>query len=140
MDLDECFKKGQIKKTKVNEELIKSLIEMSDIKEYTVNTAKLNEKNISAYIPMAYDSLREILEAVCILKGYKVLSHVCIGELLKDLSKDFDYETFDRVRWIRNGINYYGNKIELEQGHRLINKIFILKKKLFEQYLKELVK
>ena len=33
MDLDECFRKGLIKKTKIDKELIKSLIEMSGIKE-----------------------------------------------------------------------------------------------------------
>jgi len=32
MDLDECFKKGMVKKTRVDKELIKSLIEMSKIK------------------------------------------------------------------------------------------------------------
>ncbi len=37
MDLEECFRKGLIKKTKVDKELIKSLIEMSNIKEKTVN-------------------------------------------------------------------------------------------------------
>ena len=37
MDLDECFRKGLIKKTRANKELVKSLIEMSEIKEISVN-------------------------------------------------------------------------------------------------------
>ena len=36
---------------------------------------------------MAYDSLRETFEALCILKGYKVTSHICLGELLKNLGR-----------------------------------------------------
>jgi len=68
MDLDECFRKGLIKKTRANKELVKSLIEMSEIKEISVKTANINEINISAYVSLAYDSLREILEALCIFK------------------------------------------------------------------------
>ena len=63
MDLNECQRKGLIKKTNIDNNLISSLIEMADIKEKTVKTAKINEINVSAYFSMAYDSLREILEA-----------------------------------------------------------------------------
>jgi len=136
MDLDECFKKGLIKETRVDKELIKSLIEMSEIKENTVKTANINKINIPAYVSLAYDSLREILEALCILNGYKVLSHICMGEFLKDKIKDFDYNEFDRIRWIRNSINYYGEKVEFEQGKEIINKIFAIKKKILDKYLK----
>lgn len=68
MDLDDCRRKGLIKKTRMDSELIRSLIEMSDIKENAVNTANVNEANVSAYVSMAYDSLREVLEAVCIFQ------------------------------------------------------------------------
>ena len=135
MDLDECFRKGLIKKTKIDEGLIRSLIEMSHMKEEAVKTANINEINISAYVSLAYDSLREVLEALCILKGYKVLSHICIGELLRDILEDFDYEEFDRLRWIRNSINYYGEKVEFEHGKEIIKKIFVMKKKILENYL-----
>ncbi len=132
MDLQECFKKGLIKKTIPNQELISSLKEMADIKEMTVNEANINEKNISAYVSLAYDALREILEAVAVLNGFKVLSHICLGELLKE----FDYEEFDRIRWIRNSINYYGHKIDFDQGKEIIKKIFHMKKTIVENYLK----
>ena len=136
MDLDECFRKGLIKRIKVDENLIKSLVEMSNIKETTVKTAQLSEQNISAYVSLAYDSLREVLEAICIFQGYKVLSHICVGELLKDLLEDFDYDDFDRMRYTRNSINYYGIKVEFEQGTIIMNKIFAMKKKLLGKYLK----
>jgi uncharacterized protein (UPF0332 family) len=136
MDLDECFRKGLIKKTTADKELIKSLIEMAGIKETAVKTANINKINISAYVSLAYDALREMLEALCILKGYKVLSHICIGELLKGILEDFDYADFDRMRYVRNGINYYGTKVELEQGKEIINKIFDMKQKI-SRYLKE---
>ncbi len=130
MDLEECRQKGFIKRTRLNHELVKSLIEMSDIKEKTVNDAVIDERNICAYIPMAYDSLREIMEAICILHCYKVTSHICLGELLRTLAEDFDFCEFDRFRYLRNSINYYGEKTDFEQGKNIIRKIFDMKKHL----------
>ncbi len=140
MDLDDCFRKELIKKTRVDKNLINSLIEMSNINENTVKTSNINEINVSSYVSLAYDSLREILEAICISKGYKILSHFCIGELLRSLLKDFDYNEFDRFRYIRNSINYYGTKVDFEQGKSIINKIFSIKNKLVKRYLKFYIK
>jgi len=58
-----------------------------------------------------------------------------IDDMLKDIFKDFDYEQFDRLRWIRNSINYYGEKIDFEQGKLIIGKIFSLKKNILDRYL-----
>lgn len=140
MDLSDCYKKNFIKKTIKNPELIKSLIEMSSIKESTVKSAKINEENISAYFSMVYESLREILEAICISYGYKVTSHFCLGELLKKLINDFDFNEFDRIRYARNSINYYGIKMKFQQGNELMRKMFEMKNNLFENHLKEFKK
>ena len=117
-------------KTNINKELIKSLIETSDLKEKTVKRSVIDEISASSFVSLAYDSLREILEAICILNGYKVLSHVCLGELLKEINQEFDFNSFDRFRYIRNGINYYGTHIEPNQGKEIIKNIFEMKKAL----------
>jgi len=138
MDLDECYKKNFIKKTRIDIELVRSLIEMSKIKEDSVNNAQVNETNISAYVSMAYESLRETLEALCILKGYKVTSHICLGELLKTLVSDFDFNSFDRFRYVRNGINYYGTKVDYKPGKEIIIKMFNLKSEIIKKHLKDI--
>lgn len=138
MDLSECKRKGFIKRTKPNVELVKSLIEISKIKEESIKKVELNERNICAYIPMAYDSLREIMEGICIMNGYKVTSHICIERLLKEIYPNITFKEFDRFRYIRNSINYYGKKVELEQGKEIIKKIFILKNKM-SNLLKKLI-
>lgn len=135
MDLDECFRKGLIKKTRIDEELIKSLIEMADINEMTVKNARIDTLNTSSYVSLAYSSLRQVLEAICVSRGYKVISHICVSELMRSLFEDFDYDEFDRLRYIRNSINYYGTKVEFEQGKEIINKIFTTKKLLLSKYL-----
>jgi len=132
MDLGECKRKGFIKLTKKNKEFAKSLVEISNIKENTIKTATINEINISAYIPMAYDSLREILEAICIMNGYKVISHVCIDKLLSSIYPRVSFNDFDRFRYVRNSINYYGKKVGFKEGKEIISKIFLLKR----EYLK----
>jgi len=138
MDLNDCYKKNFIKKTRIDKELIKSLIEMSKIKEDSVNNAKIDEINISAYVSMAYDSLRETLEALCILKEYKVSSHICLGELLKTLIQGFDFNSFDRFRYVRNGINYYGAKVDYSQGKEIITKMFKMKSEIIKRHFKKM--
>lgn len=133
MDLGECKKKGIIKKTKIDKNLVQSLMEMSDIKEKTIEQVELNEVTINAFLPIAYDSLREILEAYCILHGFKVGNHDCLGKLSKQLEPDFDIASFDRFRYARNGINYYGTKIDLTQGKILIETILKLKHKMVKK-------
>lgn len=137
MDLDDCYKKGFIRRVRENRELVKSLIEMSKSKEITVNSSDINRISISSYVSLAYESLREILEAVSISRGYKVTSHLCLGELLKSLIKDFDFNNFDRFRYIRNGINYYGTMIEIKQGKEIIKKIFEMRRDVLNKYLKD---
>ena len=88
------------------------------------------------HVSLAYDSLRELLEGLCILKGHKVLSHICMGEFLKDALEEFDYEEFDRLRWIRNSINYYGEKVDFSQGKEIIENTFLIKEKIQKKYLK----
>ena len=41
MDLKECLRKGLIRRTRADNELISSLLEMAEIKESTVKTAKI---------------------------------------------------------------------------------------------------
>lgn len=81
MDLRDCFREGYIQRCEVDYGLITSLVQMSQIKTQAVDTAtNINEVTISAYVAMAYESLREILEAVCIAQGYKIISHICLGD------------------------------------------------------------
>ena len=139
MDLNNCFEKGLVKKTEKNVELVKSLIKISNTNEMTVKTATITPKNVSSYVTLAYDSLRQILEAICILKGYKVLSHICIGELLDKILDDFDYTEFDRLRWIRNSISYYGNEVDFNQGKEIIRKLLKMKNQLIKKYLSDAI-
>ncbi len=139
MDINECKSKGFIKITIPNKSKAISLIEIADIKEEAVRSANIDKNNVNAFLPMAYDALRETLEALCLILGYNVTNHVCMGELLRELVPAFDYHSFDRFRYARISINYYGKKVDYEQGKEMINKIFQLKNSIKDNKLKELL-
>lgn len=130
MELNECIEKGIVRKTRKDTHLVRSLLEMSKIKESIVKPIHLDQTNIQGYYPMAYDSLRELMEAICILDEKKVTNHECLGKQLKHLHPDFDIYLFERLRIARNGINYYGAIIDLEQGKKFIEYIFDLNSQL----------
>jgi hypothetical protein len=58
-----------------------------------------------------------------------------LGELLKEILPDFDFSSFDRFRFIRNGIKYYGTQLDFEQGKEIIDKMFMMKKDLLNKHL-----
>lgn len=137
MRLNECFDKNIIRKINVDINLIRALVEISSLKEEEFKKIEINKKNISVYFPVVYDSFRETLEAVCISKGYKVTNHICMGELLKSILNDFDFNLFDRARYARNGINYYGLKVNYDEGKFLIERMWKARKEMIKKYLKK---
>ncbi len=130
-------KEGIIKRVRVDRKLIKSLVEMADITEAAVKTANIDNVNISVYVSLAYNSLNGVLNAVCISKGYQTKSHSAIGVLMEKLiNGDFNYGEFDRLRHMRNRINYYGDKVNYKEGLEAICKAFTTKEKIVSKYLK----
>ena len=57
---------------------------------------------------------------------------------MNELLEDFNYKAFDRLRYVRNNINYYGIKVDFEQGKEIIRKTFRMKEELVRKYLSEL--
>lgn len=131
MDWKECWDKRIVKDARKEENLIKSLIEMSNIKEKIVNSVEINENSALVYIPTAYDSLRELIEALALKKGFKIYNHECYTTFLKEIIKETRLgEEFDKLRIVRNSINYYGKRISLEDSKKVMNSINLLRKKI----------
>ncbi|HNZ52081.1 MAG: hypothetical protein BWY36_00423 [Candidatus Diapherotrites archaeon ADurb.Bin253] len=131
MDWKECWDKRIVKDARKDENLIKSLIEMSSIKEKIVNSVEIDENSALVYIPTAYDSLRELIEALALKKGFKIYNHECYTAFLKEIINEPRLgEEFDKVRIVRNSINYYGKRISIEDARKVINSITLLRKKI----------
>ena len=112
MNWEECNRKKIVKKILPDKNLINSLIEASNNKIESAKRLKLDKITASSIISLSYDALRELLEATAIKKGFKLYNHECYCSFLKEILKNEKLSLdFDRVRKIRNSINYYAKSI-----------------------------
>ncbi|MEK6826021.1 MAG: hypothetical protein AABX90_00155 [Nanoarchaeota archaeon] len=77
MDWKECCDKKIAKNVKLDKNLINSLKKTSENKLKSSEELILNEINAASKVSLAYDSLRELLEALSLKKGYKIYNHEC---------------------------------------------------------------
>lgn len=129
MNWDECLKKRIAKRIGKDSELIKSLIKTSRNKMESEEKLNLTPVTSVSKISLAYDSLREILEALSIKEGYKIYNHECYTYFLKEILKqDLNGEEFDELRKIRNSINYYGKDLSIREAEDILKRIKKLRK------------
>ena len=99
----------------------RSLVETA--KERVNIIKELNERNCNFVFEYHYTSLLELLQALVILKGFKVLNHVCLGFYLRDVLKREElYIIYDDLRYKRNTLVYYGKRMDFETCKEAIEK------------------
>lgn len=131
MDLAECRKNKLVKDATHDKNLFNSLIKSSSRKLKTEEHIKLDDESASSKISLAYDSLRELLEALAISKGFKVYNHECYCAFLKEvLNESYLADKFDEIRKLRNSINYYGKEIAADEAKAILQNIISLINKL----------
>ena len=124
MDWKMCNNKDLVKEIKVDRHLINSLIKSSANKFNSQLLLELNEETASSKISLAYESLRMLLEALAISKGYKIYNHECYCAFLKEiLNTSRIGDNFDTLRRIRNSINYYGKEVSTEEAKDILIKL-----------------
>src|SRR3989344_5153772 len=84
---------------------------------------EINENSARKIVTNYYDILRSILEAIASIDGYKVYSHEAFTYYLKEKNEEVISIKFDRLRKIRNGINYYGNSISVGEAKEIVDDI-----------------
>lgn len=133
MDFSECIKKRIVKEVKRDEELIKSLLKTSRNKLETEKKLELNEVTSISKISLLYDSLREVLEALAIKKGYKIYNHECHTCFLKEIVNESSKgDEFDELRKIRNALNYYGKDISIEEAKDVLKRLIRLREEILK--------
>lgn len=124
MDWQECIKNRTIKRVSRDSELIKSLMITSRNKETSASYLEINDITYASVITLYYDALRELLEALALREGYKIYNHECYVYFLKDVLKKEDISNaFNRIRKIRNSINYYGEELSIKEAEATISDI-----------------
>ena len=120
MDWRECIQQRIVKNVKKDKNLITSTREIAEIKIQSADV--LPEIYYIAKISLLYDALREYLESIALDSGYKIYNHECYSAFLKEiLNLSNEAEQFDKLRKIRNGINYYGRKVREEEAEQIIS-------------------
>jgi uncharacterized protein (UPF0332 family) len=118
---DDCLFNKSTKKTTPDLKRAKSLIETANERISLIK--EINEKNSNFVFEDYYTSMLEILQAKLFLEGYNVLNHICLGFYLKDVLKRADlFNIFDDLRYKRNSLTYYGNRMDFETAKDSIEK------------------
>lgn len=130
MNFEDFIKSGNVRKSSKDPALIKSLKETADLDIRFLRGLEINENSSRKIVSNYYDVLRSILEAIALEEGYKVYSHEAFACLLKEKGQNIFAVKFDRLRKIRNKINYYGKKVSVEEAKELVKEIEDLMNKL----------
>ena len=124
MDWEDCLNRRIAKKVSLDSDLIRSLIKSSNNKLESECKLKISSVTASSKLSLAYDSLRELLEALALKNGYKIYNHECYSAFLKEiLGESNNADEFNEIRKIRNDVNYYGKEISPEESDDMIKKI-----------------
>ncbi|HDP73347.1 MAG TPA: HEPN domain-containing protein [Candidatus Woesearchaeota archaeon] len=118
----DCPKAGNSFNISPDAEKAKSLIEIA--KDRISQAQKdINEKNVNFVFEDYYLSLIEILHAIALIKGHKIINHICLKHFLKEILKREDLSIiFDDLRYKINSLTNYGNKMEFEVGKDALEK------------------
>lgn len=124
MDWKECLDKKITKNVNIDLDMINSLIKSSENKLKSEEKLVMSNVTASSKVSLIYDSLRELLEALALKKGYKIYNHECYGAFIKEILKESDKgDEFDELRKVRNDINYYGKEISVEDAKSIVKRI-----------------
>ena len=131
MDWRECVKQRIAKSVKKDKNLITSTREIAEIKIESAGV--LPDAYYIAKISLLYEALREYLESGALENGYKIYNHECYSAFLKEiLNLPNEADLFDKLRRIRNGINYYGRKVSEGEAAQIISDLNSLIKRVKE--------
>ena len=136
MNFENSLIEGKAKKVMPNKIRASSLFKSSIQAIETAKVIRLNTDTSKTILREFYEGIREYCEAIGYLNGYKFLDHESIGFFIRDILKEQSlFKKFDRYRKLRNGINYYGEDIDIETLKEAIIEIPIMIKEL-EKYSK----
>jgi len=137
MNFENSLVNGKAKKVMLNKIRASSLLKSSIQAIETAGIIPLNQNSLKSILRELYEGMREYCEAIGYLRGYKFLDHESIGYFLRDILKEQSiFMKFDRYRKLRNGINYYGEDIDIETVKEAIIEISKLIKEL-EKFTKD---
>jgi len=115
MKFEDFIKKGQVRKSSVDSQLVKSILSSSEGDLKFLSKIKIDEFSARKVFSNYYDVTRSLLEALAIQHGYKIYAHEPFVYFLKSIKEEVLSLKFDRFRLLRNKVNYYGKSLLAEE-------------------------
>lgn len=134
---EEFISLGIIKKQSPDNERAKNLkLESEDkLKFFEKVRDKLGVDELSSnyVIETCYDILIELLRAEILTLGYKTDSHEAEISRMRNLNfSENEVDFMNQLRYFRNGIKYYGRKLDKEYA----NEVFYFMKKIYPKLMR----
>lgn len=127
----DCLDSGNSLKITTNKEKAASLVETAEGRVRFLEGQKITEQGTNYLFEGFYTSIIELLQAILSKNGYRVINHICLGFFIRDELKRNDlFNLFDDLRYKRNSLVYYGNRMNFEVAKDAINKAKRLIKEL----------
>ncbi len=110
MDWNVC-KNEFVKKTEIDTERIKSLIDISVIR--LERARQPFKENVSLSLEDYYEVVKELLTAYMLKSGMKSQNHQCLISFFYEQNKNLEAEAnlLQEMSFFRNRLNYYGEKV-----------------------------
>ena len=110
-----CIEEGDALKVSPDRERALSLVKIADKRLRFYAGIKTDEASKNFVFEAVYTCAVEVLHAVLIAKGYKVLNHKCLCAYLRDVAGRADMaSTLNSNRLRRNSLIYDGEEIPLD--------------------------
>ncbi len=120
-DWNDCLECNSAIEISFDQGKISSLLETSKGRISFLKEQKLKEDNANYIFEAYYSSILELLHALLIKNGFKVLNHICIGYYIRDVIKNEKmFRIFDDIRFKRNSLIYYGKKMDFHSAKETI--------------------
>jgi len=128
-DFEDFIKDNTI--TKISPDFSRSSSLIKDSKKAYVSLKEIitkigiNENNTNTLIKLCYDIIMDLLRAKMISKGFNATgygAHEAEVSYLKNLNfNEKDIQFCDQLRYLRNGIMYYGKNLDEEYVKKVLN-------------------
>lgn len=135
-DFDYYLKTELVKKSSKDSAEARALLKRAESRLKYVEVQEIKEENAVFIFEDIYEAVREAIQALLSLKGYKPYSHEALAAFLKEFyRREFtnkEINAFNRYRIIRNNIIYRASSIDKKETKKALKYARIMTTKIKE--------
>lgn len=122
MPWNEC-EKSFIRKVDLDPEKIRSIVGAANDRLEFIHSLPVNEKNVSFIFENYYEVIKELLIALLLKDKLRSSNHQCLFTYFSRKFPKYESELniITQMSYLRNRLNYYGEKVEynyFKQNHK----------------------